>query len=137
MQAAGQPGHRHSNSNSIAEGTPKLTVIITPAAREAVALALEAAVRLARETGLPLNLESGNPLDVTIMTGTDETRIEEIGRIAGILRDHGYEPLPVGPGATRRLYGVSARIGTGVVYKAVAVVSPSRSTPVLAVAAAA
>jgi hypothetical protein len=109
-------------------------------AREAVALALEAAARLVREhPDLPLAPAWAlNPLEVTIAAASDEARIAEIGRIAGILRDAGYETADPGraPG-TRRVYGVSARIGAGLAYRAVTIISPFGTVPAEAVTGAA
>ena len=109
--------------------------VITEAGREACALALEAAARLIRDNpDLPLAPAwAANPLEVVISASSDEARIAEINRIAGILRDAGYETAAPGrtPG-TRRVYGVSAWIGTGVAYKAVTIVSPFAGGPVAA-----
>lgn len=111
-----------------------MTVTVTDTGREACALALEAAARLIRENpGLPLAPSwAANPLEVVISANSDEARRAEIDRIAGILRDAGYETLPVRPVRPRRIYGVTAWIGAGVAYKALAIVSPFAGAPVAA-----
>lgn len=108
--------------------------VITETGREATASAFEAAARLIRENpDLPLAPSwAANPLEVVVSAKSDEARIAEVDRIATILRDAGYQTLPVRPVTPRRIYGVTAWIGAGVAYKALAIVSPFADAPVAA-----